>query len=48
MGVTAPDRCNRRHNATRGLEDAFDGSEYENTIHPIAVKDLNVYCITLQ
>ena len=40
LGVIAPNRCNRRHNATRGLEDAFDGSEYENTTHPIVTRSI--------
>jgi hypothetical protein len=35
VGEMAPKRRSRRQSATRGLDRAFDGSEYEKTNHVI-------------
>jgi hypothetical protein len=35
VGEIAPKRRSRCHSTTRGLEWAWDGSEYETTIHDI-------------
>src|SRR5919204_6226694 len=43
-GEMAPNRRNRRHTATRALDAALDGNEYENTTQLIGHLPLNPKC----